>query len=266
MRTIRGMAVTVALVATATGCSVYEDFTTSDFAQQDADAIVTAASEAMLPVTSLRVTGQVRDGGEQFFVDLSMDRDDRCTGTLRIGGGHIDVRRVGDRAWIKGEAGAYNRLGGGAVPRRVLDRLSTSWVLVDRRTAEELCDFDELLASFEVVDFGQEQDGGAGKGEGKGKASGKDTGDDRGSSQQTGDDTVPATVGEETTMDGDKVVRLTASPGGAHDEIIWVLSEAPHHVVKLESTSTKDGATLSFSEFDVPVEVEAPARKDVIRP
>jgi hypothetical protein len=254
MRTIRGVAATAALVVAATGCSVYEDFTTSDFAQQDGDAIVAAASEAMLEVTSLRMTGQVRDGGEQFFVDLSMDRDDQCTGTLRVGGSHLDIRRIGDRAWLKGEAGAFNRLGGGSVPRQVLDRLSSFWLEVDTRTARQLCDFDGLLASFEMVDFGQERDEEKRPGKGSGK-------------QQDEDDaTVPATVVEETTIDGHKAVLLTGSPGGSHDENTWVLSEAPHHVVKLESTSMKDGGTLSFSEFDVPVEVEAPPRKDVIRP
>lgn len=253
MRTIRGAAATVALAAAATACSVYEDFTTSDFAQQGGDAIVAAASEAMLDVTSLRVTGQARDGGEQFFVDLSMDRDDRCAGTLRVGGSHLDIRRIGDRAWLKGEAGAFNRLGGGSVPRQVLERLSSSWLELDGRTATRLCDFDALLANFEVVDFGQEE--GRGKDRGKG-----------GSTDERTDDPVPASVVEETTIDGRKAVQVTASPGGAHEENTWVLSEAPHHVVKLESTSTRDGGTLSFSEFDVAVEVEAPPRKDVIRP
>jgi hypothetical protein len=226
---------------------VYEDFTTSDFAQQDGDAIVVAASEAMLDVTSLRVTGHVRDGGEQFFVDLAMDRDDRCAGTLRVGGSHVDVRRIGERAWLRGEAGAVNRLGGGSVPRQALDRLSSSWWQLDGRTATRLCDFDALLGTFEVVDLGQ--DGGEGRAE-------RDETDDR----------VPASVVGETTVDGHKVVQLTASPGGDHQENTWVLSEAPHHVVKLESTATRDGASLSFSEFDVSVEVEAPPREDVIRP
>lgn len=254
MRTIRGVVATAALVAAATGCSVYEDFTTSDFAQKDGDAIVVAASEAMLDVTSLRVTGQVRDGGEHYFVDLSMDRDDRCTGTIRVGGSHLDIRRIGDRAWLKGEAGAFNRLGGGSVPRQVLDRLSSSWLELDGRTATRLCDFDALLATFEVVDFGQEEPG---RGNGRRKG---------GSTDARTDDPVPASVVEETTIDGRKAVQLTASPGGAHEENTWVLSQAPHHVVKLESTSMRDGGTLSFSEFDVAVEVEAPPRTDVIRP
>ena len=48
--------------------------------------------------------------------------------------------------------------------------------------------------------------------------------------------------------------------------MVWVRSEAPHHVVKIESTATQDGGTIAFSEFDEDVEVEAPAPKDVLRP
>ena len=240
MRTIRGVATAVTLAAAVSGCSVYDDLTTSDFAKQDGEAIVTAAGESMQDVSSLRLTGQVRDAGEQYFVDLSVDREDRCTGTLRIGGSHLDVRRIGDRAWVKGEAGAFNRLGGGSLPRTALQRLSRSWLPVGGKAAESLCDFDKLLKTFEVVDF-----------------------DDKGGGDR---EDVPATVDEETSLDGQKVVQLRASPGGAHDEVVWVRSEAPHHVVKIESTDTQDGGTIAFSEFDEDVEVEAPAPKDVLRP
>lgn len=240
MRTIRQLAAAVSLVAAATGCSVYEDYTTSDFAKQDGDAIVSAASKAMQDVTSVRMTGEVRDKGEQFFVDLSVDRDDRCTGTLRLSGSHLDVRRVGDRAWVKGESGAFNRLGGSAVPDHVLERLSRSWLEVTGKGAERLCDFDKLLKAFEVVDF----EGG----------------------EDAIDEPVPATVGDESSVDGQTVVQLSASPGGGHEEHTWVLSDAPHYVVKMESTASSDGGRLAFSEFNRDVEVEAPDREDVIKP
>ena len=239
MRTIRGVATAAALAAAVSGCSVYDDLTTSDFAKQDGEAIVAAAGEAMQDVTSLRLTGQVRDAGEQYFVDLSVDREDRCSGTLRIGGSHLDVRRLGDRAWIKGEAGAFNRLGVGSIPRRALQRLSTSWLPLEGKAAASLCDFDRLLKAFEVVDLDEK----------------------RGDRED-----VPATVGDESEVDGQTVVQLSASPGGAHDEMVWVRSEAPHHVVRIESTATQDGGTIAFTEFDEDVEVEAPAPKDVLRP
>lgn len=239
MRTIRGVATSVALAAAVSGCSVYEDLTTSDFAKQDGEAIVAAAGEVMRDVSSMRMTGQVRDAGEHYFIDLSLDREDRCTGTVRIGGSHLDIRRLGDRAWVKGEAGAFNRLGGGVLPRSALQRLSSSWLPLEGRSAASLCDLDKLLRTFEVVDFAEK-------------------GGDR--------DEVPTSVGEESSIGGDTVVQLSASPGGAHDEMVWVRSEAPHHVVKIESTATRDGGTIAFSEFDEAVEVEAPDPKDVLRP
>lgn len=256
MRRIRLRQVVVALsvACAATGCSVYDDLTTSDFAKQDGDAIVAAASEAMLDVQSMRITGQARSKGNQVFIDLRMDREDNCTGAVRLGGSNIDIRRVGDRVWLKGESGAYNRLSSTPLPRYLLEKLSTTWVLFeDDKEMRGLCDLEDLLESFEVVDLVE-----SGEGRGKGKGNGKDKDD------LSGD--VPTTVGDETSEDGQKVVQLSGSPGGQHEELAWVRSEAPHHVVRLESTSTQDGGSIAFSEFDEEFEVEVPKDKDVMRP
>jgi len=256
MRRIRHVVVALSVACAATGCSVYDDLTTSDFAKQDGDAIVAAASEAMLDVQSMRITGQARTNGNQFFLDLRLDRDDNCIGTVRFGGSsNIDIRRVGDRVWLKGESGAYNRLSSTPLPRYILDRLSTTWVLVeDDVDLRRACDLESFLESFEVVDLVA---GDSDKGKGKGK--GKDRTDDL-----SGE--VPTVVGDESSEDGQKVVQLSGSPGGQHDELAWVRSEAPHHVVRIESTSMQDGGTIAFSEFDEEFEVEVPKGKDVMRP
>jgi hypothetical protein len=262
MRRIKQVVVALSVACAATGCSVYDDLTTSDFAKQDGDAIVAAASEAMLDVQSMRITGQARSKGNQFFVDLRMDRDDNCVGTVRFGGSsNIDIRRVGDRVWLKGESGAYNRLSNTPLPRYLLEKLSTSWLLVkDDKDLREACDLESFLESFEVVDLVDDESAqDEGRGKGKNKDKGKDRGDDL-----SGE--VPTTVGDESSEDGQKVVQISGSPGGRHEELAWVLSEAPHHVVRIESTSMQDGGSISFSEFDEEFEVEVPRDKDVIRP
>lgn len=255
MRRIKHAVVALSVACAATGCSVYDDLTTSDFAKQHGDAIVAAASEAMLDVQSMRITGQARTNGNQFFLDLRLDRDDNCVGTVRFGGSsNIDIRRVGDRVWLKGESGAYNRLSSTPLPRHLLDRLSTTWVLFeDDEDLRNACDLESFLESFEVVDL-VAGDRNTGKGEGKGK----DRTDDL-----SGE--VPTVVGDESSEDGQKVVQLSGSPGGQHDELAWVRSEAPHHVVRIESTSMQDGGTIAFSEFDQEFEVEVPKGKDVMR-
>ena len=254
MRTISRLVVTAVSLGAVSGCSVYEDMTTSGFAKQDSDAIVLAASKAMQDVTSMRLTGDVRDEGTQVFVDLRVDRGDDCIGTLRFGASNVDVRRVGGQAWVKGESGALNRLTGSTLPRQVLEQLSRKWMPVDGKEVDELCDFEELLETFEVVDFGEQGD-----------TSGKSDKEKRGQARDDLAAAVPATVVEESTMDGAKVVKLGGKPGGTHDEFTWVLSEAPHHVVKIESNDAQEGGILAFSEFNADVEVEAPSDEDVFR-
>lgn len=256
MRRIKHAVVALSVACAATGCSVYDDLTTSEFAKQDGDAIVAAASEAMLDVQSMRITGQARTKGTQFFLDLRMDRDDNCIGTVRFGGSsNIDIRRVGDRVWLKGESGAYNRLSSTPLPRYQLEKLSTTWVLFeDDKDLRKACDLESFLESFEVVDLVPDEKSGAGRGKGKGKNRTDDLSGE-----------VPTVVGDESSEDGQKIVQLSGSPGGQHDELAWVRSEAPHHVVRIESTSMQDGGTIAFSEFDEEFEVEVPKGKDVIR-
>lgn len=250
----------VALVATVVGglsaCSVYEDMTTSEFAKKDSDVIVAAASKAMRRVSSMRITGQVRARGTQVFVDVRVDRDGRCAGSIRLGGSNIDIRRVKSRAWITGQFGAFTRLSSSTpLPAATLQRLSTSWLLVDDRAVIDLCDFDELLAGFAVVDYGEDP-----------RASQPSRGNDKEQGHGLPDDSVPATVGEESSIDDQTVVQLSGDPGGLHKELVWVRSDAPHYVVRVESTSARDGGVVSLSEFDQDVIVEPPDPADVFRP
>ncbi len=242
MQGIRHVAVAAALVGGLSGCSVYEDMTTSDFAQQDARAVVAAASSAMQDVTSMRLTGQVRSRGEQVFVDLKMARDGRCTGSIRVSGNEVDIRRVGDRAWMKGSPAALQRLTRTPLPAGVLRSPDRSWVAVKDTSVVALCDLESFLARLKVVDYGT--------------TSTKSTKSKPGAE-------IPATLSEEREQDGQDVVELTGSPGGLYDELSVVRSEAPHYVVRVESSSAQDGASVSFSEFNDEIEVQRPPAKEI---
>lgn len=235
MRTTRTAAALLVLTTLLSGCGAWQDFRTSDFAEQDGAAIATAARRAMKDVTSLRLTGQVVAKGNQVLLDLSVG-EDRCTGTLRLGGSHLAVRRVGDRAWIKGDEDFISSVSTTRLPAAALTRLSTSWIPANDREILDFCDVDELLGDFRVM-----------------KRSGAS--DDEA-------DTGGVTVGEEDSVDGARVVDI----GVGEQETAWVLSEAPHYVVRVESAVPRDGGSLALSEFNREVRVEVPAPKDVFRP
>jgi hypothetical protein len=251
MRTTRTAAALVALTTLLSGCGAWESFRMSDFAQEDGKAIASAAAEAMSDVTSMRLTGQVVAKGTQILVDLSMGPRGRCTGTLRTGGSHMAVRRVGDRAWIKGDEGLYASVSDTALPAAALTRLSTSWVPANDRQILAMCELDEYLASFRVVRLAERGDG-DGPGD---KQPGRRAGQDR-------DDASDVVVEAEESLDGERAVRLSADTG----EVVWVLSDAPHYVVRVESAVFSDGGALTLSEFNREVRVDVPARKDVFRP
>lgn len=254
MRTTRTAAALVALTTLLSGCGAWESFRMSDFAQEDGKAIASAAAEAMSDVTSMRLTGQVVAKGTQILVDLSMGPRGRCTGTLRTGGSHMAVRRVGDRAWIKGDEGLYASVSDTVLPAAALTRLSTSWIPANDRRILAMCELDEYLASFRVVRMAERSDG---DGPG-GKQPGRRAGQDRDDASDASDVVVEA----EESLDGERAVRLSADTG----EVVWVLSDAPHYVVRVESAVFSDGGALTLSEFNREVRVEVPDRKDVFRP
>lgn len=241
MRSIRAVAAVVLLTTLTSGCGAYENFRRSDFSKQDGTSIATAATEAMRDVASMRLTGQVVVRGNQILIDLSMDLAGHCTGTMRMGGSHLAVRRVGKRAWIKGDEGFYTSVGTGQVPRAALTQLSTSWIPANDREILDMCDLAAYLKPFQVVDL---------VGRGKGKAAKAEA--------EAAEDVL---IDEEDSVDG-RVVTLTSGTG----ETAWVQSEAPHYVVRVEAADLRNGGALTLSEFDRDVRVEVPRPRDVFTP
>lgn len=243
MRRSWHVVVAVVLTGAVTGCGVVDDLRTTSFAKQSGAEIVTSASKAMAGVTSMRVTGQTRTDGNPLFLDLTLG-EDTCTGTVRFDKSRMSLLRVGDRAWFKGDEALYSRLSDAPLAAGALTELSTSWVRADDLADEEFCDLAAHLASFslEPVAKGKKQKG------------------MQGSREWT--DLGDLSVGEESDLDGGRAVEVTSTPTNT----AWISSEAPHYVVRLESTVPRDGGYLSYTEFNRDVEVRAPKAKDVVTP
>lgn len=241
-------AVVAALLATGTGCSAYDRLTTSDFARQGPGEVVAAAVAAMSDLTSLRATGQVLVEGRSVFVDIAMDDRGRCTGTMRTAEGRVALRRVGSAAWFKGDEGFFSRTASGAtLPPPALSHLATSWVRADAPPLLELCDLDRWVDVFTHPAKGSH---------------GKDRGGARSTSRPpTAADLATVALEEDDDLgNGVRAVHFSPEPG----QTVWVLSEAPHHVVRVEEDG-REGGALAFSDFDQPVDVEPPPASEVIR-
>jgi hypothetical protein len=246
MRRARHVAIAVVLTGAVTGCGVVDDLRASDFSKQSGADIVTAASAAMADVTSMPVTGQTRSDGSPVFVDLTLG-EDTCTGTIRYDRSRVTLLRIGDRAWFRGDDATFRRLAGRPLPGGGATG-SGSWVRADELADEGFCDLAGLLSSFSLEPPAPGAKGAA-------AAEGMQ---DRRAWTDLGD----LAVGEEVDLDGGRAVEVTSTP----TDSAWISSSAPHHVVRLESTSPREGGSLSYTEFNQDVVVEAPRGKDVVRP
>lgn len=232
--------VVVTLASLVSGCSAYEELRGSSFAKQDPETIVAQAAEAMEDVTTMRVVGQVSSNGSNVVLDVTISSNKKCSGWMRVAQGRMDIRRVGKQAWVKGDSGTFNQLSGSRLPAHEAERLSKLWIPLKDKGVQRFCDLRGVLKSFRVLT----------RSEGKKKTVGGQ---------------LPVTVEEELTLDGVRVVKLAARPGGTHEESLWVRTESPHHVIKVTSSSTTDGGSLSLSMLDELVDVRPPARDELLR-
>ncbi len=71
-------------------------------------------------------------------------------------------------------------------------------------------------------------------------------------------------TGEQSEVDGIAVVAVESTDEDGETSTGYIAVEEPHHLVRIEKTEGEDTGTVTFTEFDEPLEVEAPADEDTV--
>jgi hypothetical protein len=66
-----------------------------------------------------------------------------------------------------------------------------------------------------------------------------------------------------STVGGTEAVQVRGTSRKGESVSAWVATGSPHHVLRLEVTDGSSPGTLTFSEFDVPLDITAPAPSEV---
>ncbi|MEV7614006.1 hypothetical protein [Streptomyces sp. NPDC089799] len=191
------------------------------------------AYAATRAVQSMRVKGQVRDGGKPMSIDLAIDKNGDCEGAMAMGGeGTVKIVKNAKLLYFKADEKFY-RTQMKAHPKAVQDaavkQLADRWVKKTATTAQakemaSLCDLDELLGEFERMPL--------------------------------------ARKGEETRLPAGPAYTLTNS-GEDGDSTFWVAMQGEPYFLKMSSQGEEAGE-MTFSEFNVPVKNQEPADKDIV--
>jgi hypothetical protein len=223
--TLTALLTTLALGATA--CGSEED----DFADSSVEDIQKAAVADMKDASSLKMSGSFTNGEQEQTLDVSMNTEGECTGTLEVGGGSAEFISLADAAYLKGDQDFWEATTGDPnQAAAVMALVGDKWAKVPGggEGFGDACDLESLLDGLE------EEDGEA-----------------------------KAEKGEETEVDGQEAIELVSEEDGETTTALVSL-EDPHYILSVEVTGGDEPGSFTFSEFDEEIDLAAPAEDEVV--
>lgn len=190
--------------------------------------MIETATSAMEDLRAVHLTGTLTNQGTSADVDLALADDGSCGGTFTIDGGEAEIRAVDGKAWFRPDASVWESFAG-ASAAQVMDFVGDKWVVLKEAQFLEMCDFRSIMDSL--------------------------------ISSPTADRDLSASGSEE--IDGEKAYRIK-SEDADDTSYGYVRAESPHYLVRTERQGGATPATVTFSDFDVVPEIEAPAESDVV--
>ncbi|WP_152644871.1 hypothetical protein [Kitasatospora griseola] len=180
--------------------------------------ILQRSARALRDARSVRAVGTIAGGGQPITMDLRLDTDGNCTGTLSqtdVGG--FQVVKAGQQLWVKPDQAFWQSHGGSALADQVGDRYL--------KTTSDDPDFGEIGT---LCDLG-------------------------GLADQLGAATSDLTKGAATTVQGRPAVPLARSTDTG-TATLYVAAQGPPVPLRLE----QDVGAVDFEEFGTPVPSATP--------
>jgi hypothetical protein len=197
------------------------------FVDQSGADIVDQAVDAMHGLKSMHVVGSTyNDTDGTISVDFAFDDDRNCVGTVGIRGGTAHVIIVDGQQFLKADEKFWIAATNRAEGRMLIRRIGKRWVRLPNAEHEltDYCDLDNLIKSF-----------------------------DRGSSNPTKGDTG--------VIDGRAAVQVREDLPHQYYGA-WIATGSDHYLLKMQGAGTET-ATVTFSDFNEPIDATEPAEEDI---
>lgn len=227
MRPFAVVAAGVVVLTALSACGSSGSDAAKQFARQGVARIESQAFAATKGLTAVHVAGHVDAATMKLSLDLSLDSQKNCTGSVTVNGDRVDLRSVHGTLYLKASPATWAKVS--TIDRARLQQLDGRWVTGlaagDVSVYATFCDIAHLIGTYPTQ---------AGK-----------------------DDRVTGTA----TAGGHPIVSVKGRFGGAAEPItINVLATTPHYITRLSGS----GADLTLSDFEQPVPVTPPSDDDVV--
>ncbi|MFH9262772.1 hypothetical protein ACH4KN_00750 [Streptomyces sp. NPDC017546] len=232
----RAAAGAAAVALTVTGGTLPQ--ADDDLDSLSAEEIVERSRDALLDVDSLRLSarGSLDGSGPDMNLDLTLDREGNCTGSVDMGDdGSVEIVKRGDDVWLKPDAAFWKKhvpIGG-----------TTFDAILDGRYMKASADNPRLLSVTEVCDL--------------------DTFRELISDNAGTADRGTLTKGEKTEVNGAPAVPVTRTEDGER-LTAYVAAEGTPYPVRITVRNADEEGTVDFSGFDRPVPTATPPADETV--
>jgi hypothetical protein len=224
MTSTRTAGVLAAAVVLLAGCGG------NDFAQQSPKDIAKAAADDMKDLKSLRMKGDLTASGQKIGVDMHVTTSGDCQGTVTVADGSAQFVSSGGQAYMKPDRSFWESQAPSQAAQ-IEAVVGDKWVVIPSASGlDAACDLNQLL-----------------------------DGVDKPSS-----DPSNATTTSSDSVDGQDAVKLTGKDSNGKPVTAWIATEDPHYILKMQVTQGTEPGTLTFTDFDESVDVQAPPSDQVI--
>ena len=207
------------LPAPLAGCGSSSSSPGNGVASKSATEILDEAKTAADSATSVHVSGSVKSAGSPVTLDLNLASGKGGKGEIAQGGFTFKLILVGNTAYISGSSTFYKHLGGAAAAQL----LAGKWLKVPVNTGE-FASFSSLTDMRKLIDTALAAHGTLQK-------------------------------GSTSTVSGQPAIAVTDTTKGG---TLYVATTGKPYPVQLSKGGSESG-TISFSGWNEPVAVEAPA-------
>ncbi len=203
------------------------------FAKDSADQIAAKAVEATKKADSMRLKGDMRQDGRTVSLDLVVDQEKNCEGTVDNAGAKAELRHMNGTLYVRGNDQYWknslkNQPGSDKVKSKVVDK----WVKMpaDDASTSGMCDKQGLIASMD-------EDKSTRKGMKK---------------------------GDTTTIGGKEAITLKKKASAGETHTMYVATEGKPYILRTTVQGGNEPNETTFSDYNKPVSPKTPSKGDVV--
>lgn len=224
--------VSVALLA---GCGGDSGDEGKPFEGQSADDIAAKAVEATRQAKSVHVKGDTRlEDGSTVTIDVSVDQEKNCQGTIGAGETRADVRHTDATLYLRGDE-QYWRTALEQQPdaaRKMAPKLQDKWVRMPANDASTagVCDKQGFIAAMD-----------------------EDESERRGMKR-----------GSTTEVNGEEALKLTKDASGGEKLTLYVATEGEPYILKTTTEGGENPGGVTFSEYGKTMDPQQPPADETV--